>query len=276
LAIAALMCLFTSGAGFAQEMSVDLGAGDGSFAARVIQVLGLVTILSLAPGILIMTTSFVRIVVVLGMLRVALGLQQSPPNMVIISLALFLTGYIMAPTFERVYYEGMEPLIQEQITEEEAVERMVQPMKDFMLGQVREQDLRLFQDLYVQQTGDTSTEAPPQTELPEPTIGVMVDENGTVTGADGGDANNNFIEPPLQVLIPAFMISELRRAFEIGFLMFLPFLIIDMVVASLLMSMGMMMLPPAIISLPFKVIFFVLIEGWFIVARALVQSFGVT
>ena len=185
-----------------------------------------------------MTTSFTRIVVVLSFLRSALGLQQTPPNAVLIGLALFLTGFVMAPTLERMYSDGISPLIANQITEEQAFEKSAAPLKTFMLRQVREHDLTLFMD---------AAKAP------------------AVATPD---------ETPLKVLIPAFMISELRRAFEIGFLLYIPFLIIDMVVASILMSMGMMMLPPVIISLPFKLIFFVLVDGWYLVAGSLVQSFG--
>ena len=167
-----------------------------------------------------------------------MGVQQTPPNAVLISLALFLTGFVMAPTLEQSYRDGIVPLMENQITEEEAFDRSVQPVHRFMMSHVREQDLNLF--LNVAQTAPTDT-------------------------AD---------ETPLRSLIPAFMISELRRAFEIGFLLFIPFLIIDMVVASVLMSMGMMMLPPVMISLPFKLIFFVLVDGWYLVAGSLIQSYG--
>ncbi len=222
----------------AQSVSIDLGGGGGTATGRIIQIVALITILSVAPALLIMVTSFTRIVVVLSFLRSALGTQQTPPNMVLVSLAMFLTAFIMAPVAERSYNEGIAPLIEERIDGAEAFERAVAPVAEFMLRQVREQDLRLFYDL-------SRTPAP---ETPEAT--------------------------PLRVLVPAFMISELRRAFEIGFLIFLPFLVIDMVVASVLMSMGMMMLPPVMISLPFKVIFFVLVDGWYLVAGSLVQSFG--
>jgi flagellar biosynthetic protein FliP len=199
-----------------------------------------VTVLSLAPAILITVTSFTRIIIVLSFVRNALGLQQTPPNTVLVSLALFLTGFVMAPTFETAWREGVAPLVEERITEGEAFERAVAPLHRFMLGNVREQDVKLFADLA--------------------RIDAIAEPKDT----------------PLRVLVPAFMISELRRAFEIGFLLFLPFLIIDMVVASILMSMGMMMLPSAMISLPFKVIFFVLVDGWYLVAGSLVQSFAST
>jgi flagellar biosynthetic protein FliP len=222
---------------FAQELSVNLG-DQGSLTERVIQLVALITILSLAPSILIMVTSFVRIVVVLSLLRTAIGIQQSPPNAVIISLSLFLTAFVMAPTFETAYEAAIGPLLNQEMEFTEAFPKASEPVRAFMLSQVRENDLKLFLDL-------AKVEIP---QTPEAT--------------------------PFKALIPAFMISELRRAFEIGFLLFLPFLVIDMVVASVLMSMGMMMLPPIIISLPFKLIFFVLVDGWHLVAGSLVQSFG--
>ncbi len=238
-ALAALLALLLPDAALAQALTLDLGAETaGTTTGRIIQLVALITILSLAPSILVMMTSFTRIVVVLSFLRTAIGLQQTPPNSVIVSLALFLTAFVMMPTLEAVYDEALEPLIAEEITEFEALDRAQAPVRDFMLRHVRESDLRLFLDL-------TDTEA---VEDPEAT--------------------------PMRALIPAFMISELRRAFEIGFLLFLPFLIIDMVVASILMSMGMMMLPPVMISLPFKLIFFVLVDGWYMVAGSLVQSYG--
>lgn len=224
----------------AQEITIDLGdeGQNGTFSGRIIQMVALLTVLSLAPSILIMMTSFTRIVVVLSFLRTAIGIQQTPPNTVMISLALFLTFFIMAPTFQAAYTQGVAPLVAEEIDEMEAFERTVNPFKEFMLSHVREQDLRLFMEMS-------------KTEEPEDKMDV-----------------------PLQVLIPAFMISELRRAFEIGFMLFLPFLIIDMVTASILMSMGMMMLPPVTISLPFKIMFFVLVDGWYLITGSLVQSFG--
>jgi len=221
----------------AQGLTMDFGEG-GSATARLLQLIALLTVLSLAPSILVMVTSFTRIVIVLSFVRSAMGLQQTPPNAVLISLALFLTAFIMAPTLEVAYRDGLLPLIEEQVTEEEAFERTTAPLHAFMMEHVREEDLALFMDI-------AKLDA---VEQPEAT--------------------------PLRVLIPAFMISELRRAFEIGFLIFIPFLIIDLVVASILMSMGMMMLPPIMISLPFKVIFFVLVDGWHLVAGSLIKSFG--
>jgi flagellar biosynthetic protein FliP len=234
-----LVLLLAPGDALAQALTFDLGAETaGTTTGRIIQLIALVTVLSLAPSILVMMTSFTRIVVVLSFLRTAMGLQQTPPNSVVVSLALFLTAFVMMPTLETVYDEALAPLINEDITEFEAFDRAQVPVRDFMLRHVRENDLRLFLD--ISQAGEV--------EGPEVT--------------------------PMRALIPAFMISELRRAFEIGFLLFLPFLIIDMVVASILMSMGMMMLPPVMISLPFKLIFFVLVDGWYMVAGSLVQSYG--
>ncbi len=221
----------------AQQLSLDLG-GSGSTTARIVELVGLMTVLSLAPSILVMVTSFTRIVVVLSFLRPALGTTTNPPNSVIVSLALFLTGFVMAPTFEAAYDQGIQPLIANKIDEFQAFDLAVKPFETFMLRQVRDQDMQLFMDMAKLKPVAKREDA------------------------------------PLRVLVPAFMISELRRAFEIGFLMFLPFLIIDMVIASVLMSMGMMMLPPVTISMPFKLIFFVLVDGWYLLAGSLVQSFG--
>jgi flagellar biosynthetic protein FliP len=234
----ALLGLFVLPAS-AQSFTLDLGDG-ATTSGRIIQLMALITVLSLAPSILVMVTSFTRIVVVLSFLRNAMGLQQTPPNAVLISLALFLTAFIMAPVAETAYRDGILPLMENKVTEAEAFERTMKPLHAFMLDHTRDQDLKLFIDLAKL----------PAIEAREQT--------------------------PLRALVPAFMISELRRAFEIGFLLFVPFLIIDMVVASILMSMGMMMLPPVVISLPFKLIFFVLVDGWYLVAGSLVQSFGVT
>ncbi len=227
----------------AQNISINLGEEGGSTAGQIIRLVALITILSLAPSILMMVTSFTRIIVVLSLLRSAIGIQQTPPNPVLISLALFLTAFIMAPTFEKAYNEGIEPLIEEEIEEREAFEKTAAPFHEFMMSHVRDKDLALFMDM-AEDSGN-----PVKVEKPEDT--------------------------PFRVLVPAFMISELKRAFEIGFLIFIPFLIIDMVVASTLMSMGMMMLPPVLISLPFKLIFFVVIDGWAMLSESLVKSFGV-
>jgi flagellar biosynthesis protein FliP len=221
----------------AQDISINFGQGAG-LTERVIQLIALLTVISLAPSILVMMTSFTRIVVVLSLLRTALGTATAPPNAVIVSLALFLTAFVMGPALQQAYDAGMRPLINNEITVEQAFERSSEPLRAFMLKNVREKDLQLFSNL--------STEKRPE----------------------------KVEDLSLRILVPAFMISELRRAFEIGFLLFLPFLIIDLVIASVLMSMGMMMLPPVVVSLPFKLIFFVLVDGWSLVAGSLVQSYG--
>lgn len=221
----------------AQEFSLDLGE-DFALSGQIVQMLILMTVLSLAPAILVVVTSFTRIIIVFSLLRSAMGTQQTPPNVVLISLALFMTAFIMAPTIDQAYNQGVTPLIDELITEEEAYDRITTPFHSFMMSQVREKDLQLFIDLS-------------RTDVPE-----------------------SRADTPIQILVPAFIISELRRAFEIGFLIFVPFIIIDMIVASILMSMGMMMLPPVLISLPFKLIFFVMVDGWNLLVGSLVQSFG--
>jgi flagellar biosynthesis protein FliP len=237
------LCLLWPLAALAQEaaqpgssINIDLGTGAG-LSERVVQLVGLMTVLSLAPSIVIMTTSFVRIVVVLSLLRTALGLQQSPPNVVIVSLALFLSAIVMAPTWQDAYDSGIRPLMDQQMELPQAFDAASEPVKTFMLSQVDGGDLSLFTRL--------SRVEPVQSAQ----------------------------DLPLRVVTPAFMISELKRAFEIGFLLFVPFLVIDLVVASVLMSMGMMMLPPVVVSLPFKLIFFVLVDGWRLVAGSLVESF---
>ncbi len=235
-AIAAILALTSSPAG-AQSLTLDLGAG-GTVTGQIIRMVLLITVLSVAPSILIMVTSFTRIVIVLSFLRTAIGLQQTPPNAVLVSLAMFLTAFIMMPTFQLAWEDGIEPLLAEELDEGQALERASAPVRDFMLKQVREKDLALLIELAA---------------IPVP-----------------GDP----AATPLRALVPAFMFSELRRAFEIGFLIFIPFLVIDMVVAAILMSLGMMMLPPVMISLPFKLIFFVLVDGWSLVVGSLVQSFG--
>lgn len=236
LGLSGLLILAAVGVAQAQDLSIDFG-NDTALVDRAVQLIGLITILSLAPSILVMVTSFTRIVVVLSLLRTAIGLQTAPPNSVMISLALFLTFFIMQPTLQQSYDQGIAPLIAGEIEYAEAFELTAAPLHVFMRANVREQDLQLFFDL-------TEAEVPLEPEA-----------------------------IPLQLLIPAFLISELRRAFEIGFLLFLPFVIIDMVVASVLMAMGMMMLPPVVISLPFKLIFFVLVDGWYLVVGSLVRSF---
>ncbi len=237
--IAILTFFLAYNSAFAQSMNIDLGKSAGGTAtAKLIQLVVLLTVISLAPSILVMTTSFMRIVIVLSFLRSALGLQQTPPNQVLISLALFLTAFIMAPAFEKSYNDGVKPLLEEKISEEKALVLIGAPFHDFMLKHVRQKDLELF----VSMSPNLKIESPEDT--------------------------------PYRVLVPAFMISELKRSFEIGFLIFIPFVVIDMLVASVLMAMGMMMLPPVMISLPFKLIFFVLVDGWYMVCGSLIKSFG--
>ena len=212
---------------------------DGSVASWIIRTFGLLTVLSIAPGILIMVTSFPRFIIAFAILRAGMGLMTTPANLILISLALFMTFYVMAPTFDRAWENGIQPLLDNEIDEAQAFERIGDPFRDFMLANTRDKDLNLFIDLAA--------------------------ERGQSVTTDG--------KIDLRVLIPAFMISEIRRGFEIGFLVVLPFLVIDLVVATITMSMGMMMLPPTVISLPFKVLFFVLIDGWNLLVGSLVRSF---
>ena len=235
LLIAAL--LLVPATSFAQSLSLDMGQG-GSATARIVQMIVLLTVLSLAPSILMMMTSFMRIIIVLSFARTAMGTQTTPPNQVLVALAMFLTLFIMTPTFEKSYEQGIKPLIAEKVTQEEGIKLAAAPFHAFMMEHVTEKDLQLFVGI-----------SKAKFEKPE--------------------------DVPYQVLIPAFMISELKRAFEIGFLIFLPFLIIDLLVASVLMAMGMQFLPPVVVSLPFKIIFFVLVDGWYMLAGSLVRSFGV-
>jgi flagellar biosynthetic protein FliP len=239
--------------GSAAAQSINLDVGDPTVTGRIVQLVLLLTVLSLAPSILMMVTSFTRIVVVLSLLRSALGLPQSPPNAVLIGLSLFLTAYIMAPTLEASWRDGIQPLIDNQITEEQGFERASEPFRAFMERHARDKDVQLFLDLGA---------APEQPA-----------ESGAAIAAPA-ESDAAAAAVPLRALVPAFMLSELRRAFEIGFLLFLPFLIIDMVIAAILTSMGMMMLPPLVVSLPFKLIFFVLVDGWWLVVGSLVRSYG--
>ncbi|PZP38626.1 MAG: flagellar biosynthetic protein FliP [Pseudomonas fluorescens] len=231
----------------AGPLNVNVGS-DMLSPQRMFQVIALVTVLSVAPSLLLMVTSFTRLIIVFGFLRSALGLQSSPPNAVLVGLALFLTSFIMAPTFKLAWDNGISPYMNEQINEEQAYQRTTQPFARFMLANIRESDLSLFLGYLPEATQKTVV-------LPAP------------------DVKPEQISVPMQALVPAFMISELRRAFEIGFLVFLPFLVIDLAVASILMSMGMMMLPPVTVSLPFKIIFFVLVDGWHLLTSSLIQSF---
>ena len=225
----------------AAAQSVDLNslvpAGGATASGRIIELVAILTVLSVAPGLLIMVTSFTRFIVALSFLRSGLGLQSAPANLVLISLALFMTFFVMAPTFDRSWQNGLKPLMDNQISQQDALAAVVEPFREFMLGQVRDKDMALFEGL----------------------------SKGRFEVTDRSKAD-------LRLLIPAFMISELRRGFEIGFLIVLPFLVIDMIVATLTMSMGMMMLPPSVISLPIKILFFVLIDGWNLLIGSLVRS----
>ena len=221
--------------------SLNIGVGTATKPGEVattIQIFFLLTVLTLAPGLLIMTTSFTRIVVVLSFLRTAMGTQQAPSNQVILALSMFLTFFIMSPVWQQIDREAYRPWKAQQISQEQAMDRAVQPVRKFMLSQTREKDLALFVSL---------------SKLPRP---------------------KNSDDIPTLTVIPAFMISELRTAFQIGFLIYIPFIVVDMVVASVLMSMGMMMLPPVMISLPFKILLFVLVDGWGLIISSLVKSFG--
>ena len=237
-----LIAVFLPLAAQAQGLpTITLGIGEANDPAQVstaLQVLILLTILSVAPAILLMTTAFTRIVIVLSFVRQAMGTQQAPSNQIVVGLALFLTFFIMAPVFNQINDEALQPYLNEEITQEEALPLALEPMRRFMFSQVGEKDLQLLVDI---------------SQSPQPET---MDDIGMLT------------------LIPAFMLSELKRAFQMGFLLFVPFLMIDMIVASILMAMGMMMLPPIIVSLPFKILLFVLVDGWSLVIGSLVQSFG--
>ncbi len=223
----------------AQSVSIDLGAaGAPGATARLVQLVALVTVLALAPSLLVMVTAFARIVVVLSLLRSALGTQNAPPNMVLIGLALFLTYFVMQPVLQHAWTAGLLPMSEGRVGTLAGLQLAAEPFHRFMSASVRPADLRLFLDL-----------------------------GGMPTPASPADT-------PWRALVPAFMIGEMRRAFEMGFLLYLPFVVIDMVVSSVLMSLGMMMLPPSSVSLPLKIIFFVLVDGWRLVAGSLVQSFS--
>ncbi len=232
-----VLLLLAAGPAVAQEITLSLG-DDASLAARAVQLLVLITVLSLVPGLAIMVTCFPFIVTVLAILRQAIGLQQSPPNMLIVSLALFLTWFVMEPVFLQAYAQGIQPLIDGGDDLVAAFQATVEPFRTFMAGRV----------------GDDTYAA---------LAALRPDQQVVAPGP----------ESPLSILVPSFMLSEIARAFQIGFLIFLPFLIIDLVVAAVLMSMGMMMVPPAIVSLPFKLAFFVVADGWALVSGALVESY---
>ncbi|MBT1158785.1 flagellar type III secretion system pore protein FliP [Aminobacter anthyllidis] len=223
----------------AQQLDLSaLGNTDGATIGYIIQMFGLLTVLSVAPGLLIMVTSFTRFVIAFSILRTGIGLQSTPANLILISLSLFMTFYVMSPTFDQAWQNGVKPLMDNQITQAQAIDRISDPFRTFMMRNVRDKDFNLFADL--------------------------ARERGQTVSEDKVD---------LRILVPAFMISEIRRGFEIGFLIVLPFLVIDLIVATITMAMGMMMLPPTVVSLPFKILFFVLIDGWNLLVGSLVRSF---
>lgn len=225
----------------ASAQQIDLGGigqMNNTTVGYIIQMFGLLTVLSVAPGLLIMVTSFTRFIIAFSILRAGIGLQSTPANLILISLSLFMTFYVMAPTFDQAWNNGVKPLMDNQINQTEAMEKIADPFRTFMLRNVRDKDFDLFADL--------------------------ARERGQTVSRDTVD---------LRILVPAFMISEIRRGFEIGFLIVLPFLVIDLIVATITMAMGMMMLPPTVVSLPFKIMFFVLIDGWNLLVGSLVRSF---
>jgi len=234
-----MMAFATAAQGQIIDPNVLQAPVDGSVASWIIRTFGLLTVLSVAPGILIMVTSFPRFIIAFAILRSGMGLATTPANMILVSLSLFMTFYVMAPTFDQAWERGINPLLENQVTEAEAIELISDPFREFMLVNTRPKDLTLFIDI--------------------------ADERGQPTESEG--------KIDMRVLVPAFMISEIRRGFEIGFLVVLPFLVIDLVVATITMSMGMMMLPPTAISLPFKILFFVLIDGWNLMVGSLIRSF---
>ncbi len=239
LALALVMVSATAASAQVPDLNSLIPQGNGTVTSRIIQIVALLTVLSVAPGLLVMVTSFTQFAVALSFLRSGLGLQSTPANLILISLSLFMTFYVMGPTFERAWDEGVKPLVNNSLPEEEAFGKIVEPFREFMMAQVRDKDLKLFEDL-------------------------ARDNFKTKDQAKG----------EIRVLIPAFMISELRRGFEIGFLIALPFLVIDMIVSTLTMSMGMMMLPPSVIALPIKILFFILIDGWNLLIGSLVRSYS--
>lgn len=241
LVLALALSPLAATAAFAQQIDLGgIGQADGTTVGYIIQMFGLLTVLSIAPGLLIMVTSFTRFVIAFSILRAGMGLQSAPANLILISLSLFMTFYVMAPTFDQAWNTGVRPLMNNEIDQTTAVERISAPFRDFMVRNVREKDFDLFADL----------------------------------ARERGDTNVARETVDLRVLIPAFMISEIRRGFEIGFLIVLPFLVIDLIVATITMAMGMMMLPPTVMSLPFKIMFFVLIDGWNLLVGSLVRSFN--
>ncbi len=240
LLIIIIALLFYSQTANAQEFNLSdlIPQSGGTYSGRIVQGLLLLTVLSVAPGLLVTMTSFTRFIIAFSFLRSGFGLQSTPSNLIVISLALFMTYFVMSPVFEKSWNEGVQPLIENKISEEVAFEKITTPLKTFMLDHIREKDLQLFASF--------SNEA-------------------EVSGTE-------LAEPSLKLILPAFLLSELRRGFEIGFLILLPFLVIDLVVSVITMSMGMMMLPPTVVALPFKILFFVLMDGWNLIVGELLKS----
>jgi len=236
-----VLLILTPTLAFAQTIDLNtlFPAGDASVSGRIVQLLVVMTVLSVAPGLLMMVTSFARFVIALSFLRSGLGLQTTPSNMILVSLALFMTMFVMAPTFQAAWDNGVKPMVENKISQQEGYTRTTEPFRLFMKANVREKDIAIFQDLSSERFHEQNKAAPDD----------------------------------LRVLIPAFMVSELRRGFEIGFLVTLPFLVIDLVVATIMTAMGMMMMPPTVVSLPLKILFFVLVDGWSLLVGALVKSF---
>ncbi|HVX37842.1 MAG TPA: flagellar type III secretion system pore protein FliP [Hyphomicrobium sp.] len=222
------------------DLNTLFPAGDASVSGRIVQLLVVMTVLSVAPGLLMMVTSFARFVIALSFLRSGLGLQTTPSNLILVSLALFMTMFVMAPTFQSAWDNGIKPMVENKISQQDGYTRTTEPFRVFMKANVRDKDIAIFQDMSAQRFGEKDKAGPDD----------------------------------LRVLIPAFMISELRRGFEIGFLVTLPFLVIDLVVATIMTAMGMMMMPPTVVSLPLKILFFVLVDGWSLLVGALVKSFS--
>jgi flagellar biosynthetic protein FliP len=250
VALLVLLALLLPGDALAQTVNLRdlIPEGQGATSGRILQFITLLTVLSIAPGILVTVTCFTRFIIALSFLRSGIGLPSTPANIVLISLALFMTAFVMAPVFDRMWNDGVQPLMENKIDEQEAYRRVTTPLREFMQANVREKDIALFEGI-AQRRAVQEPSRPGEPPRPQ-------------------------AEVDMRVLVPAFMISELRRGFEIGFLIILPFLVIDLIVATLVMSMGMMMLPPTAISLPFKILFFVLIDGWNLLVGGLVRSFG--
>jgi len=239
LALALLALTSTVAAAQTIDLNKIFPAGDASVSGRIVQLLVVMTVLSVAPGLLMMVTSFARFVIALSFLRSGLGLQTTPSNMILVSLALFMTLFVMAPTFQKAWDDGVKPMVENKISQQDGYTRTTEPFRVFMRANVREKDLVTFESLSAERFGEQDKAGPDD----------------------------------LRILVPAFMVSELRRGFEIGFLITLPFLVIDLVVATIMTAMGMMMMPPTVVSLPLKVLFFVLVDGWSLLVGALVKSF---